>query len=130
MCSVFGRLEGTLDVINTSELNSSRFHLWLQRTRRVIAVVFMFSVMFMFSRPYSPQGAGLIPSWMTPTFWFTVTFLILFIGKRMAIFFPRWVLMYLNILIFSFLNLTFLCHAMGSIRAWHKINLALYWIEW
>lgn len=79
-------------------------------------------------RPYSPQGAGLIPSWMTPTFWFTVTFPILFIGKRMAIFFPRWALMYLNTL-FSFLNWSFFCHAIKSTSGWHKGNFTKYWIE-
>lgn len=42
------------------------------------------------ARLYSPRGAGLTPSWMTPTFWFTATSPVLFTEKRTAICFPRW----------------------------------------
>lgn len=49
----------------------------------------MNAMLFIFSRLCSPRGAGLIPSWMTPTFWFTVTFPVLFTEKGMAICFPR-----------------------------------------
>lgn len=89
----------------------------------------MNAMLFIFSRLCSPRGAGLIPSWMTPTFWFTVTFPVLFTEKGMAICFPRWVLVDLTLWMLWSLKLIFALLCSWKYQGVSPSKILEYWLE-
>lgn len=87
------------------------------------------AVVFIFSRLCSPRGAGLIPSWMTPTCWFTVTFPVLFTEKGMAISFPRWVPVDLTLWMLWSLKLIFALLCSWKYQGMSQSRILEYWLE-